>query len=443
MELVKLPQNVQAEQSLLGCILYDPNNLNEIQGDIKPQHFHVEAHKAILDVMQDMERREIAIDVVTLAEALNAKKKLESSGGITYLMQLKDSILSSDNIKHYARIVKEKASKRMLIETARAMERKAFDDTISTGDIIDAAEEKMLAISTNNFKKGFSSAECIGSTLSIIENNYKNGGGIVGQTTGFKSIDDFTSGLQKGDFVLIAARPSMGKTAFALNIAQYASKSSKIAIFSLEMSKEQLYQRLLSSRALIDFEKIKTGNLTEEEFVKLINSSTELEKRNLMVYEDAGISISEIKAICKKQKITRGLDVVFIDYLQLIGGDEKVANRTEEVGKISRTLKIMAKELDITVVALSQLSRAPEQRADHRPMMSDLRESGAIEQDADIIMFLYRDEYYNKESECKNIAEVIFAKNRNGNTGTTMLAWLGHYQRFAQLDCVGSSRVRN
>lgn len=435
MEIKALPANVQAEQSLLGAIIKDPEILPEVEGLINSQDFYYGRHSLIFSTVKYLEKSGIAIDVVTIAERLKAMDKLEAIGGITYLMELQDSVINTRNTDDYCKIIKEKAERRILIKTARHMLEMAYDDSIPVDEVINSVEQSFINISGMKGDIDFKSSEqVVNEAIKEIEKNYNNSGGLLGISTGIKSIDKFTSGLQKGDFIVIAARPSMGKTAFALNIAQNVSKKHKVAVFSLEMTSTQIMHRMFSNAAGIELGNVRTGSLSDKEWTRLGHISGEMAGANLYINDNCSISISDIKAMLKRLKIKKGIDVVIIDYLQLIETDNKSNNRVQEISNISRTLKVIAKELDMTVIALSQLSRNVEARgADKRPMMSDLRESGSIEQDADVVMLLYRDEYYNKESEEKNISEIIFAKNRNGSVGTAKLAWFGQYQRFGEV----------
>lgn len=432
MQLREVPQNIQAEQSLLGCIIYNYKKHDEIDGLISSEDFYFDKHKKIYQTIKGMISKRIPIDVVTLIEELNVRKILSQVGGASYIAELSTSVIESFNITSYANIVKEKSNRRKLIDAAKELIEKSYSDE-EVAEVVENVENKLYSVVNHSAKDMENISDAMEKALASIEECYQNGGEIIGKTTGYKDLDKALSGLQGGDFMLIAARPSMGKTAFALNIAQFASKSAKVAIFSIEMTTEQLTKRMLSAKCLVPFQNIKEGSLSDEDFNKIAIASMDLSTRKINI-DDTATKLSDIKAKCRKLKINHGLDVVLIDYLQLIELGEKTQSREQEVAKISRELKKMAKELDITVIALSQLSRAPEQRADHRPMLSDLRESGSIEQDADTIIFLYRDEYYNKESEEKNIAEIIIGKNRNGEVKTIKLGWLGQYQRFGELD---------
>ena len=430
-KMLPLPQSLEAEQALLGCLINCPSEFVEIEDLVFPDDFYYSKHKELFIALKELSKKDSAIDFVTILEELKTSNKLTAVGGVTYITELSNYICTS-NIKSYIDILKDKSNRRALIKVARKTIQNAYSEDLEK--VTEEIEDSVYKINNNCENTNFNEiGQVVEDTLKQIEINYQNGGKILGISTGYKDLDNTISGLQKGDFIIVAARPSMGKTAFALNIAQYASKGANVGIFSLEMTKEQLAQRMISARCLIEFEKIKTGNLTDKEFEKMATGINEISSRHIFI-DDESTTLASIKAKAKWLKNRKGLDVIMIDYLQLIESTEKSASREQEVSKISRELKKLAKQLNITVIALSQLSRAPEQRSDHRPILSDLRESGSIEQDADIILMLYRDEYYNKETDDKNIADVIINKNRNGEVKTIKLGWLGQYQRFAELD---------
>lgn len=429
-----MPQNVEAEQALLGCILTEPDVLNEIIGLIKADDFYSTSHQILYSSLIVLYGEDTEIDIVTLATELKKTEKLADAGGITYLTKLKNSVLDIDskNVKKYAQMIKESKNKRDLIKLGHNLIQQGYDDAITTKTLVGETGDKLYGLLTETEEKMVKIDKAVEDALFAIEKNYTNGGGLIGVSSGFADIDRITSGLQKGDFIIVAARPSMGKTTLAINIGQKAAKTNKVAVFSLEMSKEQLVQKMLSAETNIDYQNIRMGKLTSNEWESIAKGSSRIASRQMHIDDTAGITTDQFKAKCKKLKNQTGLDVAIIDYLQLM--ECKAQSREQEISKTSRNLKKIAKELGITIIALSQLSRAPEQRADHRPILSDLRESGSIEQDADTVMFLYRDEYYDNETEDKNIAECIFAKNRNGRVGTVKLAWLGQYQKFCNLD---------
>lgn len=427
-----MPQSIEAEINLLGCIINDYKSFDDVNAILNPIDFYLDKHKFIYKAILDLNSKGTVVDLITLADYIKTKNIIDKCGGISYLSELATSALYSSNILEYANIVKDKSNRRSLINTAREMIEKSYSDE-DLESIVGSIEDNLFkAACKNQDDEPVFISDAVDKALISIESNWMNGGKIQGVTTGFKEVDKVISGLKKGDFIILAARPSMGKTAFALNIGQCASKEASVAIFSLEMSQEQLMNRLISARSLVELGNIQNGSLKENEFEKIAMAANDLSNRKIFI-DDKSMTISQIESKCKNLKRKKGLDVVIVDYLQLIEGSEKNIQREQEVAKISRKLKKLAMSLDITIIALSQLSRAPEQRADHRPMLSDLRESGAIEQDADVIIFLYRDEYYNKESEDKNIAEVILGKNRNGEVKTIKLGWVGKYQRFSSL----------
>ncbi|MGL4796776.1 MAG: replicative DNA helicase, partial [Paraclostridium sp.] len=334
----------------------------------------------------------------------------------------------------YADIVKEKSVLRKLIKVSNDILNLGYDKSVKVEDILEQAEKKIFDISQEKSSEDFKSINSVlMDAYDMIEKLYTNKEDITGITTGFEDLNKKINGLQRTDLILVAARPAMGKTAFSLNLVQNAALkgNASVAVFSLEMSKEQLVQRMLSAQSNVELKKIKTGNLDENDWPRIIDAMSVLSNANIFIDDTPGIKMSELRSKCRKLKIEKGLDFILIDYLQLMEGEGNNESRQQEISKISRSLKIIAKELNCPVVALSQLSRAPEQRSDHRPMLSDLRESGAIEQDADIVMFLYRDEYYHPDSERKNIGEVLIAKNRHGETGSVELVWLGEIQKFA------------
>jgi len=378
------------------------------------------------------------VDVITVKAELVSMKKFESIGGLEYLSMLPEKVATTANVEKYIRIVEEKSMLRILIKTANELIELGYAETEEVETIMDNAEKKIFDVIQNRNQKGYAVLkDVLVEAFTEIEKLYNLKQHITGIPTGFADLDYKTAGLHNSDLVLIAARPSMGKSAFALNIATNAAINAgvPVAMFNLEMSKKQLVNRMLCSEAMVDSNKIRTGKIEEEDWVKLATALGPLSEAPIYIDDTPGISVMEIRAKSRKLKLEKNIGLVVVDYLQLIQGSSKKSNtREQEISEISRSLKILAKELDIPVIALSQLSRAAEQRADHRPMLSDLRESGAIEQDADIVMFLYRDDYYNPESEKKNIAELIISKHRSGSTGTIELLWLGNYTKFANID---------
>lgn len=428
------PHSVESEQSILGSILLDKHAMVTVSEIIKPEDFYKEAHKIIYDAMMSLSNKGEPIDLITLTEALKKDDSLDIVGGISYLTSLSTIVPTTSNVKYYADIVKEKSVFRKLIKASNDILNLGYNNATKIEEILEQAEKKIFDISQEKASDDFKGInEVLMSAYDSLEDLYNNKGGVTGITTGFTDLDKKINGLQRTDLILIAARPAMGKTAFSLNLVQNSALQAGIsaAVFSLEMSKEQLVQRMLSAQSTVELKKLKTGNIDENDWPRIIDSMAVLSNSKIYIDDTPGITIPEMRSKCRKLKMEKGLDLILIDYLQLMEGDGKNESRQQEISKISRSLKMIAKELNCPVVALSQLSRAPEQRSDHRPMLSDLRESGAIEQDADIVMFLYRDEYYNPDSDRKNIGEVIIAKNRHGETGTAELVWLGEIQKFA------------
>ena len=379
------------------------------------------------------------VDLVTLQNRLREKDVPPEISSMEFVRDLLNAVPTSANVRHYANIVSEKAVLRRLIKLTEEIENDCYLNKEPVEVIMEETEKKMFQLLGQRNSGDFMPIrQVVINTLENIERASKTKGNVTGIPTGFTDLDYKTSGLQNSDFILIAARPSMGKTAFVLNIAQYMAfkKDKAVAIFSLEMSREQLMNRLLSMESKVDSQHLRTGNLKDDEWSKLIESAGMIGESRLMIDDTPGISIGEMRSKCRKYKLEHGLDIIIIDYLQLMSGSGKSSSesRQQEISDISRSLKALARELNVPVVALSQLSRAVEQRTDHRPMLSDLRESGAIEQDADVVMFIYRDDYYNKDSENKGIAEIIIAKQRNGPIGTVNLVWLPDYTKFANAE---------
>lgn len=438
MDVLRIPPNsMEAEQSVIGAMLLDKNAISTASEMLKPEDFYKEAHAKVFDVIIELYDRDEPVDLVTLVESLRIKGILDEIGGVTYLSNLAASVPTTANVKYYAKIVEEKSTLRRLIRSSSELMDRCYSASEEVESILEKAEKDIFDISQKTTSHDFESmSRILEKSFNNIEMLYKNKGALTGVATGFPELDSKTSGFQKGDMILIAARPSMGKTAFALNIAQYAAlrDGKTIALFSLEMSKEQLVQRMICSEANIDMLKLRTGNLEDDDWVRLARCAGPLASSKIYIDDTPAISVTEMRSKCRRLKIEHGLDLIVIDYLQLMQGRVRSENRQQEVSDISRSLKALAKEMDVPVIALSQLSRAPEARTDHRPMLSDLRESGSIEQDADVVCFLYRDEYYNKETEKKNIAEVIIAKQRNGPTGAVELAFIGKYTKFGSLD---------
>ena len=386
------PHSVESEQSILGSILLDKDAIITVTETIQPEDFYKEAHKIIYECMLKLNSKNEPIDLITLTEELKKQDSLENIGGISYITSLSTIVPTTTNVKYYADIVKEKSVLRKLIKVSNDILNSGYDNSVKVEEILEQAEKKIFDISQEKSSEDFKSINSVlMDTYDMIEKLYTNKEEITGITTGFDDLNKKINGLQRTDLILVAARPAMGKTAFSLNLVQNAALkgNASVAVFSLEMSKEQLVQRMLSAQSNVELKKIKTGNLDENDWPRIIDAMSVLSNANIYIDDTPGIKMSELRSKCRKLKIEKGLDFVLIDYLQLMEGEGNNENRQQEISKISRSLKIIAKELNCPVVALSQLSRAPEQRSDHRPMLSDLRESGSIEQDADIVMFLF------------------------------------------------------
>ena len=427
------PNSVEAEQSVLGSMLLDREAIIIVLEILEGLDFYREAHKEIFEAMYDLFNRNEPVDLVTLTEELKKREVLDAIGGIPYLTSLASGVPIASNVQYYAEIVERKSILRKLIKASQEIIHLGYSSGVEVSEVIEQAQKNIYDISQGRSGRGFVLIkDVLSDTFDKIEQLYENKTQITGMTTGFIDLDKKLDGFHKTDLILVASRPSMGKSALALNLAQNAAvkAGASVAVFSLEMSREQLMLRMVAAESMVELGKIRIGNLDEEEWAKIANAMVPLSQSKIFFDDTPGISVTEIRSRCRRLKMERGLDLVLIDYLQLMEGDRKSENRQQEIASISRNLKVMAKELDCPVIALSQLSRAPELRANHRPILSDLRESGAMEQDADLVMFLYRDEYYHLDSDKKNIAEVIVAKHRNGEIGTVDLIWLGQFQKF-------------
>lgn len=435
--LAKLPPNdIGAEQAVLGSMLVDKEAVIKAIEMLKKEDFYREDHKDIYASMLELYSKGEPIDFLTVKECLKLSKKLDLVGGAEYLSTLIDLVPTTSNIEAYVKIVEEKATIRSLIKAANDVISYGYAESEDVENIIDMTEKRIFEVLQNRNQRGYASIkDILIESLELIEKLYKSKTYVSGVESGFKDMDLKTSGLNNSDLIIVAARPAMGKSAFALNIATHVAKANKlpVIIFSLEMSKEQMVNRILCSEAMVDSMRVRTGKLDSEDWIRLGKASGEISQVPIYIDDTPGMTASELRAKCRKAKLEKNIGLVVVDYLQLMESNSKSSSRQQEISEISRALKILAKELDIPVIALSQLSRAPEQRTDHRPMLSDLRESGSIEQDSDIVMFLYRDDYYNPETEKKNVAEIIIAKNRQGSTGTIELAWLPEYTKFANL----------
>ena len=431
------PHDIEAEQAVIGSMLTDQEAVYAAIERLKPEDFYREDNKQIYTAILNIYNKAEPIDIITLKAELSSMGKLDAVGGLEYIVELPEKVPTTANVDRYIKIVEEKSLLRNLIRAANEILSSGYAQEDDVENIVDHAEKKIFDVMQKKSQKGYTTIkDVLVESFTKLEELYNQKEHITGVPTGFAELDKKTAGLHGSELILIAARPAMGKSAFALNIGSYAATRANVpvAIFSLEMSKEQVGNRILCSEALVDSNNVRTGELNDEELGKLAETSGELSQAPIYIDDTPGISVMEIRAKCRKLKLEKNIGLVIIDYLQLIQGSGKTSSREQEIAEISRSLKILAKEIEVPVIALSQLSRAVEARPDHRPMLSDLRESGSIEQDADIVMFLYRDDYYNEDSEKKNIAEVIIAKQRAGSTGTVELAWLGKYTKFANLE---------
>lgn len=432
------PQSIEAEQSILGGILLENSAINSALEIISKEDFYSEAHRKIFDVIVELSEKNEPVDLITLSNALKGKNMLDSVGGTSYLASLVDSVPSAANVSNYAKIVKEKAILRGLIGSATDIINSCYETGSDVDELLDKAEHSIFEISENKVRPSFFPIrEIVKDSFRSIEELFSRKDLITGVPTGFEKLDDLTSGLQKSELIIIAGRPSMGKTSFALNIAQYAALEAQIpaAIFSLEMSKEQLAFRLLASEAKVDSQRLRKGFLGETDWPKLTTAAGKLSDAAIFIDDTPAITVLEMKAKSRRLKADQGLGLIIVDYIQLMRTGSYRESREQEISEISRSLKALAKELRVPVIALSQLNRKVEERPNRRPQMADLRESGAIEQDADVIAFIYRDEVYNKSDDNpeKGTAEIIIAKQRNGPTGLVKLAFLERFTSFENL----------
>jgi replicative DNA helicase len=432
------PQNLEAEQSILGSILLENSAINNVLEVISKDDFYSEAHRKIFNLMVELSEKNEPVDIITLSNALKDRKMLDSIGGTAYLASLVDNVPSAANVTNYAKIAKEKAILRGLIASATEIINNCYETGTDVDQVLDQAENSIFKIAENKVRPSFYPIrEIVKDSFRSIEDLYARKELITGVPTGFEKIDDLTSGLQQSDLIIIAGRPSMGKTAFALNIAQYAALEghTPVAVFSLEMSKEQLVFRLLASEAKVDSQRLRKGFLGETDWPKLTTAAGRLSEAPLFIDDTPAITVLEMKAKSRRLKADAGLGLIVVDYIQLMRGGNYRDSREQEISEISRSLKALAKELKVPVIALSQLNRKVEDRTNRRPQMADLRESGAIEQDADVIAFIYRDEVYNKSEDNpeKGTAEIIIGKQRNGPTGTVKLAFLEKFTSFENL----------
>ena len=433
-----MPHSIEAEQSVVGAMLMDKDAITTAGEIISGDDFYQASYGVIFDSMIELFNEGKPVDLITLQERLKEKDVPEEIASLEFVRDLVTAVPTSANVKYYAQIVADKSVMRKMIKLNEEIENMCYVGKEPLESIMEQTEKSMFQLLQRRTTGEYVPIkQVVLNALDKIEKASKSKGTVTGIPTGFIDLDYKLSGFQPSDFILIAARPSMGKTAFVLNIAQYMAfkKNKAVAIFSLEMSKEQLVNRLFSLESQVDAQSLRTGNMKDSDWEKLIEGAGVIGQSKLIIDDTPGISISELRSKCRKYKLEHGLDIIIIDYLQLMTGSvgKSSESRQQEVSDISRQLKGLARELNVPVVSLSQLSRAVESRPDKRPMLSDLRESGAIEQDADVVMFIYRDEYYNKDSEFKKQAEIIIAKQRNGPVGTVNLAWLGEYTKFANL----------
>ena len=437
-----LPHNLDAERSVLGAILLRNDAINAAVEVLQPDDFYREAHQLLLEHMILLSERGAAIDLVTLAESLSRADALEKVGGPAYITRLVDGVPRSTNVEYYAQIVKEKSTLRRLITEAGRIVAEAYDADRDASEILDEAERSIFSIADARIGTGFTPlADLVDTALDTVERLQQFKSLVTGVPTGFYDLDTKTSGMQPSDLVIIAARPSMGKTSLVINMAQNAAleHGKVVGVFSLEMSKEQLFMRMLTSEARVDSQRLRQGMLLERDLPAIAQAAEKLSMAKIFIDDGASIGVLEMRAKARRLKAEHGLDMLVIDYVQLMQGRGRFENRQQELTSISRSLKGLAKELNVPILILSQLSRAPDARADHRPQLSDLRESGALEQDADIVMFIYReDRYKGPEEENTGEAEIIIAKQRNGPVGTVKLAFISHYTRFENLERGGS-----
>lgn len=432
-----LPHSIEAEQSVIGSMLMDKEAITIASDQINGDDFYGKQYGILFDAMVELNDEGKPVDLVTLQQRLKEKGVPPEIYSLEYIRDVMAAVPTSANVKYYAKIVAEKSVLRKLIRVNEEIANSCYAQNDTLEAILETSEKSIFDIVQNRNNSDFVPIrQVVMNAMNMIEEASKNHGAVTGIATGFLDLDYKTAGLQPSDLILVAARPSMGKTAFVLNIAQHVAlhEDKAVAIFSLEMSKEQLVNRLLSLESKVNSQSIRTGNMKDDEWERLIEGADAIGKSKLLIDDTPGISFGELRSKCRKFKLEHNLEMVIIDYLQLMTGSGKNESRQQEISDISRSLKALARELHVPVVALSQLSRAVEQRPDHRPMLSDLRESGAIEQDADVVMFIYRDDYYNKDTDLKNIAEIIIAKQRNGPIGTINLVWLPQYTKFANME---------
>ncbi len=428
------PHNLEAERSTIGAAMLSKEALMDVSEEVRAEDFYNEAHREIFGAIMDLYRDNVAVDMLTVCEELNKKKALDMVGGRAYIATLTSEVPSTANAGEYAKIVAEKAMMRQLINVSEEISAKGYDDKVPATELIDRAEADIFRVAQKRQKNDYAKIQdVLLKNLKQIDEAQKTTGSVVGLPTGFKTLDEVTSGLHKSDLIILAARPGMGKTAFALNIAEQSAikAGASVLIFSLEMSQEQLGQRLIAMQARVESEKLKKGELDRKDWDRINVALNELNGTKIVIDDTPGVSIMEMRNKCRRLKAEQGLDLIVVDYLQLMTFDGRADSRQQEISALSRHLKLLAREMDCPVIVLSQLSRAPELRQDKRPMLSDLRESGSIEQDADIVIFLYRDDYYNENTEKPGICEVHLAKHRSGSTDRVELTWVARYTKFS------------
>lgn len=432
----ELPHNQEAEQAVIGSALKDSESVAASAEIIKPKDFYFDSNREIYNVIMELFNENIPIDFVTVSDRLKQADKLDVVGGVQYLASVASNVPTTQNVTYYSKIIKEKSVLRTLIKSANAISELAYSEDGKTGQILEQSEQLIFDVSSSREQNDIVPvSDVLMSTYNEMVENSKNKGKITGLDTGFIELNNRTGGFRGGELIIIGGRPGMGKSSFAVNIAEHIAINNKktVAIFNLEMSKNQMVSRIICSQALVESNKMRTGELAGEDWLQIGEIIDRIALAPLYIDDTASITVSEIRAKCRRLKQTKNLSLVVIDYLQLMQGS-RTDSRQQEISEISRSLKVLAKELDVPVIALSQLARSAESGGDKRPMLSHLRESGSIEQDADMVMFLYRDEYYNQDTEDKNIAECIIAKNRSGETGMFKLGWKGMYTKFLNIE---------
>ncbi len=431
------PNDVQAEQAVLGAMLVDKDAVLTVVEILKPEDFYRTEHAEIYSAILDLYEKNKVIDFLTVKDQLSVRGKYDVVTGFEYLVSLNNPMYAISNVENYAKIVEEKSILRKLIKASNEISNTSYEATQEVSSIMEDAEKRIFDIAQKKSTKSYSLIkDVLVDTFDHLEVLATSEGEIVGTPSGFTDLDAKTLGFMPGQLIVLAARPAMGKSAFALNVATNAAvrAGKPIVYFSLEMTKDELVNRILASEAMVDSIKIRSGKLDDNDWISLTNTAGTLSEAKIFLDDSSGYTPIELRAKCRKMKMEYDIGLIVIDYLQLMESSKVNSSRQADISEISRSLKVLAREIGVPIIALSQLSRAPEQRLDHRPMLSDLRESGSIEQDADMVMFLYRDDYYNPDTEKKNVAEVILAKNRGGSTGTVELLWLGQYTKFVNLD---------